>query len=200
MGMGLVDRDYMGENFVKNPGLRWNDQRSRIEMDSAVIQQPVRMPADPVRGWIRLIVIALFVGGAGGLIIGLVAMRRDAKLPFPQSGSVTVANSYEPGHLMSKLDVRSGSDNAVLQFYDVETRSHVMSIYMAAHEKRLVPLPVGTYALRIAYGSDWYGFKNLFGKSTKFVLVRRQLAFGVGYGHVITLEQKGGNVLADPQK
>lgn len=87
----------------------------------------------------------------------------------------------------------------MLQLFDLHTRAHVMSIYMAAQQERILPIPTGLYSLRIAYGTEWLGYKKLFGSGTRYELVRRPFEFSRTTGHVISLEQNGGNLAADRQ-
>lgn len=197
--MGLADRDYMRENYRRNRGLTWNDRRSRVELDPQ-IQHRLSHPA--VRsGWriYEVVGLGLVVGAIGGLILSLVSMRRSALVPFPQSGSVTVSQDFVPSKSMSQLDVKAGTHDAVLQLFDLHTRAHVMSIYMGARQERILPIPTGQYSLRIAYGTGWLGYSKFFGSETRYELVRRPFEFSSTTGHVISLEQNGGNLAAERQ-
>lgn len=105
--MGYSDRDYMRENYSRNRGLRWNDRRSRVELDPQT-QPRLAYPAER-SGWgfYEVVGLGLVVGAMGGLILSLVSMRRSALVPFPQSGSVTVSQDFVPSKSMSRLDVKA---------------------------------------------------------------------------------------------
>ena len=56
--------------------------------------------------------------------------------------------------------------NYVVLLVDAETGHSVMAIYCRSGDQAVVPVPVGSYRVRAASGTDWYGIKGLFGPHT----------------------------------
>src|SRR3546814_13062832 len=71
---------------------------------------------------------------------------REAAMPFPESGSVTVASwaMHEP--VSSFLTVETADSNAVVQLIDPTTGRHAISIYVSKHDRIRVPVPHDTFS------------------------------------------------------
>lgn len=183
--MGLDNRDYMRERYRKRRGLdgtRWNDRKSRVERDglwfSAKNQgfdyqknrgRPKRSAPSGRVGW-ALAGLAVLVGIA-------IPSWRDFKLagwlpdtepvlPFPGTGSVTVNRSVDPKSAIARLRVIAARGNALVQLHDPDTGAHVISVYARRNSDVAVPVPPGTYRVRIVEGDKWHGSRRYFGIST----------------------------------
>lgn len=102
---------------------------------------------------------------------------RAAELPFPASGTVTVNNSVDPKTAISEIEVTAADANAVVQLFDRKTDAHVISVYVNRNEDVSVPVPPGTYRMKIIEGDKWHGLTKWFGPSTTYVTVVRPMIF-----------------------
>ena len=76
----------------------------------------------------------------------------EAAQPFPGSGSVTVSRSVNPRKATAHLRVVTAKANAVVQLYDDDTNRHVISVYVARGDDVTVPIPTGTFRMRLVAG------------------------------------------------
>ena len=146
----------------------------------------------------------------------LVPMYFDAKrggwmpdlkpgIPFPESGSVTVAADLPHKRISSHLTVQTSDANAVVQLFDPESDDHVLSVYVAGNDKVDVPAPRGTYRMRIIEGRKWHGTESYFGPNTQFETVIKLMTFPKHGGAGIDLRRRiDGNLhtrpmLSDPE-
>ena len=102
---------------------------------------------------------------------------REVELPFPASGTVTVNDSVDPKTARSRLQVAAGEANAVVQLFDRKTDGHVISVYVHRNDETSVPVPPGTYRMRIVEGDKWHGLTRWFGASTTYETVVRPMVF-----------------------
>lgn len=120
---------------------------------------------------------------------------REAELPFPASGTVTVNDSVDPKTATSKIEVTAAQANAVVQLFDRETDAHVISVYVNRNEDISVPVPPGTYRMRIVEGDKWHGLTTWFGASTTYETVVRPMVFTRRRFHMIDLHRSpAGNL------
>ena len=154
--MGLADRDYMYERRPSPSG--------RFPLSSRV--------GAPVRG---VLVSALLVGVAVAIQyvdqhgIPSFAAPAGPVLSFPQSGDVFVTRYADLRHGQSTFGIKVpplDHSNYVVLLSDVGTGHRVIAIYCRSGDETRVPVPVGTYRVRVASGVDWYGLHNLFGRAT----------------------------------
>lgn len=132
----------------------------------------------------------------GLLLVVLVWWRWSAEggayRTFPPSGSVTVTTAMRPGSATARLAITAGGQNAILQLLAPTTGHHVLSIFLRAGETRIVPVPPGTWRLRVIEGRTWAGPRRLFGDGTH---IRR-------YPHLLHLDRAShlSLSLADPSE
>lgn len=120
---------------------------------------------------------------------------RKAELPFPASGTVTVNDSVDPKTATSRIEVTAAQANAVVQLFDRKTDAHVISVYVNRNEDVSVPVPPGTYRMRIVEGDKWHGLTAWFGASTTYETVVRPMVFTRRESHMIDLHRSpGGNL------
>lgn len=77
----------------------------------------------------------------------------------------------------------------------------VATMFLRAGQTLSVDVPLGTYRIRYAYGSTWYGERVLFGDETRYTELDETLSFYVSgsqaNGHEITLTKQAHGNLAD---
>ncbi|MDX3911614.1 MAG: hypothetical protein QHC67_17660 [Sphingobium sp.] len=212
--MGLDDRDYMRARYRERRGLgatRWNDRKSRVEHDGAWFAAKNRgfeyqknrwRPRKPDRwgriGW-ALAGLAVLVG------IAIPAWRdiklagwlpdTETEIPFPASGSVTVNRSVDPKSAISHLRIIAARGNALVQLYDPGTAAHVISVYARRNADVAVPVPPGTYRVRIVEGDKWHGGQRYFGISTVSQTVSAPVRIDPHWTRVIDLHRsRWGNL------
>lgn len=92
--------------------------------------------------------------------------RRHEYRTFPPSGSVTVTTALRPGAATARLAIRAGSAKAIVQLLAPQSGAHVLSIFLRAGDRRIVPVPPGTWRVRVIEGQAWDGPRRLFGAQT----------------------------------
>lgn len=110
--------------------------------------------------------------------------------PFPESGSVTVAKSLSTQRVTSWLEVQTSNANAVVQLIDPDTREHVISLYVAGDDRVRVPVPRGTYQMRLIEGQKWHGTERWFGPNTSFETVVKPMTFERRATRIIDLRRR----------
>lgn len=85
---------------------------------------------------------------------------------FPPSGSVTVSTRLRPGAATARLAIDAGERDAIVQFLTPKGERHVLSVFMRAGERRIVPVPPGDWRVRVIEGRTWAGPQRLFGSAT----------------------------------
>lgn len=119
--------------------------------------------------------------------------------PFPSSGSVTVNREIDPRTATSRLRVITATANAVVQLYDAETGVHIISLYVRRDDEVNVPVPPGTYRVKIIEGDKWHGRTKYFGSSTTSDTVVATMTFGRHLAHGIDLHRRpDGNLPTRP--
>jgi len=120
---------------------------------------------------------------------------RVAELPFPASGTVTVNDSIDPKTATSKIGVTAADANVVVQLFDPETDVHVISVYVSRNDDLSVPVPPGTYRMKIIEGDKWHGPTKWFGTSTTYETVVQPMVFTRRASRMIDLHRSpAGNL------
>lgn len=195
--MGLDDRDYMRERHrARAKETRWNDRAGRVEGAWFDYQRGrfggARSNFGGMLRWLpfalSLLLIAIpFYGEAqraGWLPDG------TAAIPFPESGSVTVAEGATRKRITSFLTVKTADANVVVQFYDPASGRHVISVYVSKNDRIRVPVPQGTFRMRLIEGQKWHGPARYFGSNTSYETVADLMTFGSRTGHIIDLHRR----------
>lgn len=200
--MGIDDRDYMRERYRQRANrTRWNEGRGRIEAawldprhqryrrqpSAAAIAVRFALPVLSL-----LLILIPFYGDAQrhGWIPDL-----EPAQPFPESGSVTVAGNVTGLVARSHLTIAAADANAVVQLVDPDTNTHALSIYVAANDRVSLPVPAGTYRVRLIEGRKWHGAKRYFGPNTSYETVAGLMDFTPAAGRIIDLHRRpGGNL------
>lgn len=200
--MGIDDRDYMRARHRQRANrTRWNEGRGRIEAawldprhqryrrqpSAAAIAVRFALPVLSL-----LLILIPFYGDAQrhGWIPDL-----EPAQPFPESGSVTVGVDVIGLIKRSNLTIEAADSNTVVQLVDPDTNAHALSIYVAANDRVSLPVPAGTYRVRLIEGRKWHGAKRYFGPNTSYETVASLIEFTPTMGHVIDLHRRpGGNL------
>lgn len=123
----------------------------------------------------------------------------EEAIPFPSSGSVTVNREIDPRTATSRLRVITAAANAVVQLYDASTGVHIISLYVRRDDEVNVPVPPGTYRVKIVEGDKWHGREKYFGSSTTSDTVVATMTFGRHLTHCIDLHRRpDGNLPTRP--
>lgn len=209
--MGLDDRDYMRERrraeskAAKLASASWIDRKGRVEHDGFRLDaknashdyrkgryRPTpRIAAHPWQKWILLL-------SALSILIPLCgeAQRKGwlpdfaASVPFPETGSVTVAEKIRPAAVKSSLTVEASEANAVVQLFDPVTNRHIFSVYVAGNHRITVPAPTGIFRMRLIEGKTWHGTTRYFGPNTSYETVAELMTFEPRSGHIIDLHRR----------
>lgn len=206
--MGLDDRDYMRERRrAESQGARFgakdighNYRKGRHRPNPRVVQHPWQK-------WIFLVMaVSILIPMYGE------AQRKGwlpdfaAAVPFPETGSVTVARTIKRANIKSTLTVDASEANAVVQLFDPATNRHIFSLYVASNNRITVPAPTGTFRMRLIEGQKWHGTTRYFGPNTSYETVAELMTFEPRSGHIIDLHRKpDGNLktrlmLSRPEK
>ncbi|MBS89792.1 MAG: hypothetical protein CL858_04670 [Cupriavidus sp.] len=221
--MGLDDRDYMRERYRQRQGLpaqglRWNDRKTRCELDvplgsASWVSGSARKGSwfeaknrghDYQRGrWrpkrssgtlrtaiVAGVAVALLATGIGAR--GWIAQRYEALVypqgrGFPASGTVSVPVGLDLKRVVAKLTAQGGAENTIIQMIDAKTGRNALSVYIRAHERVTVPVPIGRFRLRLVHGREWTDAKTLFGKGTIHDEIEGTMRFTRKLGHILDL-------------
>ena len=173
--MGIDDRDYMRERYARRRGLNWNDKLGRVEQGDpdTVLPIPANGPArlarrprppaqfandpeSPINSTVQSIALLILIAGLALVLIwwAISAWFKNKYRTFPPSGSVTVSSILSPRTATSKLRIKTGRRQAIVQLLTPETGNHVISIFMQPNQSRDVPVPPGTWRLRVIKGEE----------------------------------------------
>lgn len=105
--------------------------------------------------------------------------------PFPASGSIRMFRSVDRN---SPFEIKSVyGANYLLKLVDWNTKAPVMTIFVRGGQTTEVDVPSGTYEIRYASGTTWYGEAHLFGPGTSCSKADSKFSFSPGNGYTITL-------------
>lgn len=132
--------------------------------------------------------------------------RRDAPPAFTQTpvpiSTGVVRQVYGDSIAPLSITADKGSDYYV-KIIDVQSKTTIMEIYIEEGRTFRSKLPLGSYELRYASGTTWYGPTHLFGPSTSTYKADRIFSFQRSAnsvsGYAIELiRQQGGNLRTSP--
>lgn len=115
---------------------------------------------------------------------------RDPGMPFPETGSVSVASDLPMRTVRSRLTVVTSASNAVVQLVHPETDRHALSVFVAANSEVTIPAPVGIWRMRVIEGQKWHGNARFFGPNTQYETVAELMEFGHSRGNGIDLHRR----------
>lgn len=124
-------------------------------------------------------------------------------VPLPQTGVMARIRPYRDKGPLLRLKTDRATGNVYAKIIDVETGGEAARLFVRQEETATMALPPGSYRVRYAAGSTWYGPEHLFGQGTSiaeadktFVLTVTETDEGVLYD-VQTIElilQSHGNL------
>ncbi len=205
--MGFADRDYMRERYRRRGAAQaapiWREDKTSVEYDdydlaAGAYGRKERRRKQPKSHSIpipRLLIPLLCLLGVGVPIFA--DMRRggwlpdlEQGLPFPESGSVSVASDLPMTMVSSRLAVVTSDANAVVQLMNPESGRHALSVFVAANSRIDIPAPVGVWRMRVIEGQKWHGTRDFFGPSTQFETVAQLMEFSAARGNGIDLHRR----------
>ncbi len=120
--------------------------------------------------------------------------RRIASFPHPEqtlpfSGSVRI---YTTAEKEAPFEIKAAAGSHYLvKLVDGYTGTPVLTVFVRSGTTINVDVPLGTYELRYACGSTWYGYKLFFGPDTAYSKADKTFTFEVvgnqARGFTITL-------------
>lgn len=126
----------------------------------------------------------------------------EPEQPMPQQGGLEFADgvaSYGGVTAPLKITTKASDGNYVMKIVDATTGEFVATYFIERGNTLSIEVPLGSYKLKFAAGSAWYGMKHLFGPNTSYSYIPDKLTFYVSgdysRGHAIELiPQVGGNL------
>jgi len=119
---------------------------------------------------------------------------------------VTVANGTTKRKISCWLTVTAADANALVQLYDAKGECHVLTVYIGKNSRVRLPVPAGTYQIRLIEGQKWHGPERFFGSNTAYETIAELMAFTPQSAHILDLHRRpNGNlktrmVLTNPEK
>jgi carbohydrate-selective porin OprB len=98
-----------------------------------------------------------------------------------------------------KIVTAKGSPNYFIKVVDWERGTPILTVFARSGQTVNVSVPLGSYRLKYASGTEWYGQKHLFGPDTAYGRAQDRFDFAVegsqvsGYT-VELIKQVGGNL------
>ena len=118
---------------------------------------------------------------------------KTCKQTMPDNGSMKKGS----GNISMKINAPS-SINALLRVYN-SSGSVVAQVFIAAGKNATIKLGAGTYTIKVAYGTEWYGEKDLFGAKGAYLQLKNgtseSFTLKKNYSYTLTLQSgTSGNV------
>lgn len=127
---------------------------------------------------------------------GDAASRADAcEQPLPGTGALKTENGS--GTVLTIVSPNNG-DSVFLKIYNASGTA-VCSIFIRGGESGTLNMAPGTYTMRVAYGTEWYGSVDLFGEEGSYQQLMNgsapEFSLASGYTYTLTLlASTDGNV------
>ncbi|MBQ3810620.1 MAG: hypothetical protein II839_07355 [Kiritimatiellae bacterium] len=122
--------------------------------------------------WLTIVLVFLFNLARHGIW-----MLNHKKEPVPATGTVWVFTD-RPREVPFRMPALRHQD-VYAKLTDAESGKDVLSCFVRRDETAEVLVPLGTYRLRYAHGTDWYGTNLLFGPETDYRQIEEPLVFAV---------------------
>ena len=111
------------------------------------------------------------------------------KVSMPRNGALQL---YTSDKRMAPFEIRtSHGANYLVKLVSAYTQDTVMTIFVKGGTTISTKVPLGTYEVKYATGTEWYGYKHLFGPDTGYSKAESIFTFeNTGYqisGYTITL-------------
>jgi len=126
---------------------------------------------------------------------------RRTGVPRPFSGATRILALSETGvkSRVAPLELRANAGSDYLVKLETLGGQSVLDVYVHAGSSTEVLVPLGSYRVKYAAGTEWYGYEQLFGPRTSYSIADSVFTFrdeGTHYtGYTVTLYQvRGGNL------
>ena len=118
---------------------------------------------------------------------------KSCKQTMPENGSMKKGS----GNISMKVNAPS-SINALMRVYNSKGEV-VAQVFIAAGKNATIKLGAGTYTIKVAYGTEWYGEKDLFGAKGAYLQLKNgtseSFTLKKNYSYTLTLQSgTSGNV------
>jgi len=154
-------------------------------------RRPVPPPTKRQYGSGVRLLILLAIGACGGLYIYLKknmppSRFKHSVLPpsgifaqppssLPPNGETTLVSPHESKAPLI-ISTEAGA-NYVVKLKDAGTGKDTLMVFVHGGTTAVVKVPLGTYILKYAMGTQWYGYDYLFGPGTRFFQAETPISF-----------------------
>ena len=121
--------------------------------------------------------------------------------PLPANGTSRRYWTRSEEELLAPLRIvtAGGSPNYFIKVVDWERGTPILTVFVRSGQTVNVKVPLGSYRLKYASGTEWYGEKHLFGPETAYSRAQDRFDFAVAgsqvSGYTVELiKQVGGNL------
>jgi hypothetical protein len=122
-----------------------------------------------------------------------VAAFKQPALTLPDGGTIR-RHTRSAGLSPLEIITRSGA-HYLVALYSVESNMRVVDVFIRGGTRLEVDVPTGTYVLKYAAGSTWYGYEHNFGPEASYNRADSLFTFARGSGYTVTLYRViGGNL------
>lgn len=195
--MGIADREYMKARYRRLKGLdEFGDSDRRRLGQTRPKRDSRKLNFRQFRTYMPLIALAYIATQHSQHLTPWLSPI----VQFPESGSVTVSTTLETAKANSHFQITASDKDSVIQLFDPATDAHILSIYIRRNETRRVPVPSGTFTIRIAQGLNWYGQHRFFGETTKYDRANENMTFTKATGNRVIVASPLGNMPMTPER
>lgn len=122
----------------------------------------------------------------------------EPQLPLPPNGEVQYF-TQQPAIAPFGIETAPGNDNYLVKLEDANSGLHVLDVFVRGGSNIEVNVPLGTYVVKYAAGTNWYGYEHYFGPDATYSKADELFYFWQDdfqvHGNAITLYQVvGGNL------
>jgi hypothetical protein len=188
-----------------------------VPVSASFSQQLSNLSQKPKKSFLPILMLLVpFVGGVTEMlsihpvygqtvnpsIIQLAQVPRVQKLPV--NGQVKRFWRSTRRTILAPLKIYTqGNQHHFIKVVDPKVNRSVLTVFVQAGRDVSLQVPIGTYEIKYAMGTQWYGENDLFGVNTSFGKAERQLVFQVNgrkvRGYSLRLyPQVGGNLKTKP--
>ncbi len=146
-----------------------------------------------------IIILGVLVAITGSIIYSsyqekqISKAKEDARISYellhpiqslPENGQLLIAPKEEK--IMAPFSIKtSGAENHFVKLEDIKTGKTVMAIFIHSGNTVETTVPLGTYKLKYAAGSNWYGEKELFGSDTVCSVANETFTFEIQGNQIV---------------
>ncbi len=99
---------------------------------------------------------------------------------LPANGTVTKFWNSTFSEILAPLKIYTkGNLHHFVKVVDPKLNQSVLTVFIRAGQDVFVQVPIGTYEIRYATGTQWYGENDLFGKNTFYGKAQKSFVFKV---------------------